>query len=235
MLCSTIALGQDRAHRLPAEPIITVNGQGEIDVKPDQAVVRLGATAQEKDAADAQADVNKVIQKAINQIKSLGIKENEIRTDQISLRPVYSPEDNRGEFPRPPVKIIGYQASNVLKITIDDLNQIGPVIDAGVAAGANDIQGVDFGLTDDTAATLNALTRATQQAAAKAHAIANALNVELGPVIEVSEGGVQRIMPMSIGRGMMAAAAAPSTPIEAGQIKINAQVTIAYRIQPHGP
>jgi uncharacterized protein len=235
LLLGSLVFAQETFHRLPAEPVITVSGHGEVDVKPDQAIVRLGAIAQEKDAADAQADVNKIVQKAINRITGLGIKDEKIRTDQLSLRPVYGPDENRPTIPQPQQKIVAYEASNILKITLENLSLIGPVIDAGVSAGANDVQGVDFGLIDDTAATQQALAKATKQADAKAHAIADALNAHLGSVVKVDEGGVRQITPMGFNRGFAMAAAAAPTPIQAGQIKISAQVTVTYRIQSHAP
>lgn len=232
LMLGSLAFAQENIRLAPTRPVIVVTGNGEVAATPDRAVVRLGAVAQDKDAAKAQDKVNRIVQKALDQIAALGVKKQKIRTDQVSLRPIYGKnDDNDPDFPQSRQKIVGYEASNVLQITLEKLSQIGPVIDAGVQAGADDIEGVDFQLADDTSAMQDALKRASLQAKAKAQAIADALQVKLGSIAEVQEAGVQRVMPMAYGRGvmMMAAKAAP-TLISPGEIKITDQVTVTYRI-----
>jgi uncharacterized protein len=225
LICSCITLAQEQPRKLPSQPIIIVTGSGDTDVQPDRAVLSLGAIAQEKDAATAQQKVSQIIQKSLDALEAMGIKKEKIRTQSITLRPIYHQSAPDGTLSRR--KIVGYEASNTLQITLDDLTQIGPAIDAGVAAGADNIEGVDFSLQDDTAATQEALKRATTQA--KAHAIADALGVHLGQAVEVNEGGVQRIMPM-MAMTTMSSEVGSSTPVQPGQIKISAQVTVTYKI-----
>jgi uncharacterized protein YggE len=229
LICSCITFAQEQQRELPATPIIVVTGSGETDVQPDQAVLSLGAVAQDKDAASAQKKVSEVIQKSLDALMSLGIKPEKIHTQRITLRPIYHQSAPNGTLSRR--KIVGYEASNTLQITLDDLTQIGPAIDTGVAAGADNIEGVDFQLIDDTAATQDALKRATIQARAKAQSIADALGEHLGPAAEVVEGGVQRVMPMMAMASMAVESEAVSTPVQPGQIKISAQVTVTYRIK----
>jgi hypothetical protein len=232
---STLALADEPMMRPPpppppGPPVIVVTGNGEVDVRPDQAMLSMGAIAQEKDAAAAQKKVSEIVQKSLDAFAAMGIKKEKIHTQNVTLTPVYrrgSPDDLQR-----PRDIVGYEASNVLQITLGDLTQIGQAMDAGVGAGANNIQGVDFQLSDDTGATQDALKRATLQAQAKARAIADALGVHLGTAMKVEEGSVQRIMPMMAMSRM--AAANVATPIEPGEIKINAQVTVTYRIEANG-
>jgi hypothetical protein len=222
-------MAQEQPAKLPSEPIIVVSGNGEIDVAPDRAVVSLGAVAQDKDAAVAQQKVNKVVQKSLDAISDLGIKKEKIQSQRITLQPVYQQSDE--SMPRRGPKIVGYEASNQLQITLEDLSQIGPVIDAGVKAGADQVQGVDFSLQDETDATQAALENAVSQAKIKALAIARAADVSLGKVAEIDEGNVQRIFP-NVPRMMhMAAAAEVATPVQPGQIQISASVTITYKIK----
>lgn len=229
LLLTSFAFAQEDSAKLPKEPIIIVTGHGEVDIQPDQAVVRLGATADDKNAADAQQKVSEIVQKSLDAVTALGVKKEKIHTDRISLQPQYESADS--SFRHKP-KIVGYEASNVLQITLDDLDKIGPVIDAGVTAGANNIEGVDFQLKNDTGASEEALEQATRQAGAKAQAIAHALGADLGSAVKVQENGVQRIMPMAMGRVMnFAAAPAQPTPVEPGQIKITADVTVTYKLK----
>lgn len=232
LMCPVIAAAQEMnppppGPPPPKPPAIVVTGNGEVDVAPTRAVVSLGATVHEKDAATAQHKVSAIIQKSIDALVALGIKQEKIHTDRISLNPVYQPMAPNDAYRHR--KIVGYEASNLLQITLDDLTQIGPVIDAAVADGADEIQGVDFQLADDTEATQDALRKAMLQAHAKALAIADAAHVQLGRALEIEEGSVQRIMPMMAMSRM--AAADESTPVSPGEIKISAQVTATYLIK----
>lgn len=205
--------------------VITVSGQGEVMATPDRASIQLGATAQTQDAAGAQGQVNKIVQKILEGVKGLGIPASSITTTGISLSPVYS--DKRGQDTPSEPSIVGYRANNTVRVQLDDLSKVGAVIDAGVEAGANTIQDLSFDLKDDTAQRQEALKLAVRTAQSKAQAIAEALNVKLGRVQDVSESGVSVIRPFAQERYMAAAAAAP---VEPGQLRVQASVTINYLI-----
>jgi uncharacterized protein YggE len=121
-----------------------------------------------------------------------------------------------------------------VSVRIDDLAKVGPVIDAGLAAGANNLDGVEFGLRDDGAARASALTEAVRSARGKAEALAAALRVRLVEIVEVAEGGVAISQPQPFrGRVMaMAADAMAATPVSAGQVGVDASVTVRWRIAP---
>jgi uncharacterized protein YggE len=241
-LCGSVASAQQppRPERdmLPAYPVLTATGRGEVSVAPDRAVVRVGAVAQEKDAAAAQARVNDIVQRVIEEVQTLGVKKEAVKTSRVSLQPVYSNEMPPRPFdpnqPNPPQprapEVVGYRASNVIEIRLDDLNQVGAVIDAGMKSGANTIEGVDFQLANDTRSTQDALRKAAEAARAKAEAMAGALGLKLAGVVEVTEGNVQRIMPM-MGRAVMAMSAKQGgAPIEPGEVKVEGEVTVTYRL-----
>lgn len=212
-------------------PAITVSGSGEVRVDPDLAVVRLGVLAQDEDAARAQQEANRVARGILEGVEALGVPTEAVQTSRLVLSPVYD-QPRPQERPREP-RIAAYRASNVVTVRLDDLAKIGPVIDAAVEAGANRVEGVDFRLQDDGAARERALTAAVEEARAKAATIAAALEVELGPVLEASEGGVSIDVPRFRGGPqvmMMEAKAAEPTPVSAGEITVSANVTLRYRI-----
>ena len=225
-----IATAQDPVIRKENDPrrTLTVTGNGEVNAAPDHAIVRLGATAQAEEAAMAQNSVNDVMQKALSQIEKVGIPRRSIRTSGLTLAPIYAPQrPDRAVEP----KIVAYRAGNVIEVTVDDIKLVGKVIDAGLSAGANRLEGVSFGLRDDLPHRATALERAVQEAQAKARTIARSLDVPLGSVREVTEGGVQ-IFPQerfAAGRAMMAADAV-QTPVEPGEVRVQASVTIHYDI-----
>jgi hypothetical protein len=215
----------------PKIPTITVSGSGEVHVDPDLAVVRLGVLAQDEDASAAQQEANRVARGILDGVEALGVPAEAVQTSRLVLSPVYDqprPQD-RSREPR----ISAYRASNVVRVRLADLTRVGPVIDAAVKAGANQVEGVDFQLEDDSAARQEALTKAVEEARAKAATIASALGVSLGPVLEANEGGVSIDVPrFSAGPRMLAMEARSSepTPVSAGEITVSAQVTLRFRI-----
>ena len=212
-------------------PTLTVGGRGEVFARPDRALVRLGAQAQAEDAAAAQASVNEVMKKALDQIKKLGIAERFIRTSGLNLYPVYTNPgpDRAAEEPR----VAGYRAANTIQITVDDLALIGKIIDAGVSSGANRLEGVTFELRDDRSQRKQAMEQAIAEARSKAMAMAPALEVKLGKLREVIEGGVAIEPPQPLfARTMRASFGAADTPVQPGELRIEASVTLRYEILP---
>jgi uncharacterized protein YggE len=210
-------------------PVLNVNGSAQIQVAPDTATVRLGIVRQAQTARVAQEEVNTIAQAILTAVTGGGISKEKVQTSRLTLSPVYAP---RSPESRDAPRIVAYRASNVVSITVENLTQIGPVIDAGLNAGANQLEGVRFGLRNDLSARQQALKQAVIEARTKAEVMAGALGVRLGPVVEISEGGVSVITPD--GGGLMAremAAMAP-TPVSPGELDVQASVTIRYRILP---
>jgi uncharacterized protein len=212
----------------PVVPILSVQANGEARVAPDEATVRLGVLAQAPTARAAMDEANRSANAILDAIRKLGVKAEDIQTSELNLNPLYAnvPQD-RGE-PR----ISGYQATNVVSVRLEKLELVGPVVDAGLAAGANRLDGVMFGLRNDEAARSTALTRAAEAARIKAETLARALRVRLVEIVEVVEGGVSVFTPMYKGRVAMEASMAADTPVSAGQVGIGASLTLRYRIEP---
>jgi uncharacterized protein YggE len=226
-----ILSAQSIAERVEPQPrTVVVTGNGEAAAAPDQAIVRLGASAQTAEAETSHQRVSEIMNKALEAIEKLGVPKKAIRTSGLSLQPVYASDKipNPGEGPR----VSGFRAANTLQITLDDPGLVGKVIDAGLRAGANELQGVSFGLKNDLPQRTAALTAASQEARVKAQTIAKALDLELGGVREVNEGGVH-VMPQNEyfgGARMMAAQANVRTPVEPGEVRVQASVTVHYDI-----
>lgn len=213
-------------------PMLTVSGSGEARVAPDLATVRLGVIAQAATARAAQEQVSRAAGAVLDAIRKLGIKDEDIQTSGLSLSPLYSQGRPGTEEERQAPRITGYQANNSVTIRIEDLTKVGPVIDAGLGAGANTLDGVEFGLRNDEAARAQALADAAGKARAKAQTLAKALGLTLGNILEVAEGGVS-VLPQPYpryGRAVAELSVAADTPVSAGQVGVQASVTIRYRI-----
>ena len=219
-------------------PGLTVFGRGEVAAAPDTAVVRLGAVSQAETAGAAQGRVDAAIREILQGIKRLGIPEEKIATTQLTLSPVYrsrskgSPEDTQEPA------IVGYRAGNIVRVTVDDLKLIGRVVDAGLAAGANRVDGISFDLKDDSPQRRQALGLAARDAQTKAQSIAAALGVRLGRVRSVSEGGVNLVRPRL--DAVAAYAVREAVTVQPGQLQVEASLTVSYDIvdgapSPRGP
>lgn len=226
LVLATVASAQVQVERreLTTIPSLTASGRGEARVRPDLAVVRVGATIQAQEASKAQAAVNQIMQKAIARLKELGIPEDQIQTETISLWPEYR-HDKQG---REPI-LVGYRASNVVAVRVKEINRLGEVIDAAVGAGANQLQGVSFEVQDDRAARRDALQRAIADAQAKGEAMAAAMGLGLMAVLDVHEGLVD-VVPPPRPMARMALAAEAATPVQPGQVQVQAEVTVRWRV-----
>lgn len=189
------------------------------------------------EAAEAQERVNQIMQRAIEAVRELDVEEEDIRTADLSLYPVYSerrpPRPMGGQQGHPgedEPRVVGYRASNVLAVELEDPGRIGDVIDAAVEAGANQLQGVQFELHDDREARAGALREAVERAQQKARVLAEAAEVELGGLIEVRESGVNVRPPEPMYAGARMAAESAPTPVQPGQMTITANVTLVYRL-----
>lgn len=214
--------------------ILTVIGRGEVSVAPDQAFVRLGAITQAPTASDAQERINRIVQEILDRIKALGVPENEISTVELFISPVYGNSETSSSQRNPEPVIQGYRAGNVVRVRVDDLRLIGKVVDAGLGAGANRIEGISFSLQDDCEARRQALRLAAGEAKNKALTIARAMEVQVIGVRTVSESGVNLIRPrMEFGNSLTAAYKA--TPVQSGQVQVEATLTVSYDIvnSPH--
>jgi len=127
----------------------------------------------------------------------------------------------------------GYTAQNSVVITVRNLNNVGKIIDAALANGANRIDSLNFTASDTSAAKNEALTDAVRSAKEKAQAVANALGVRLVRIANVyadTQADMPRYenyMPMMMAKGASAAA----TPIAPGELSVAATANVTYVIE----
>src|SRR5262245_54919495 len=146
-ILATAALAQAPVTpRQPQPPRLVVTGNGEVMAAPDEAYVRLGIVRQAPAAQAAQDQASAVAQQILNEIKKLGVMPEKIQTARLVLTPVYAP---RSPESRDTPRIVSYNASNTVTVRLENLSLVGPVIDAGLKAGANQLEGVQFGLRNE--------------------------------------------------------------------------------------
>ncbi|HET7410680.1 MAG TPA: SIMPL domain-containing protein [Paracoccaceae bacterium] len=213
------------AHDEPP-PTISVSGTGQVSVAPDMATLRIGVETRAESAAEAVAGNSEAAQRIIDTLKEAGLAAENIQTANFSVSPVYEQSDQqRREGPQ----IVGYEARNQVVAEVTDLDGLGALLDAAVTSGANRIDGLSFGLQDDTAVTDEARAMAVRDARRKAEIYAGAAGVTLGDVLSISESGGGPV-PMYDRRFAMAAEAA-SVPIERGETTVTANVQMVWEIE----
>ena len=216
-------------------PLAHRAGDGQVQTAPDEATVRLGVVAQRPTAREAQGEVNRIANAVLAAIGKLGVPREQIQTSELQLYPVYAqdtPPPERGVPAEP--RIVGYRATNVVSVRLEKLDLIGPVVDAGLEAGANQVEGVNFGLRGGARRPpAGAARRRPTRERQKAEALADALGVRLVGLLEVAEGGAQVITPRFANvRMAMESAQMDTTPVSPGQVSVEATVTLTYRIEP---
>lgn len=204
--------------------IISVDGTGRVKVQPDVADLTVGVMVQRDRANDASIDSAEQMAKVIEALKAAGIADEDIQTITLSLDPVY-------DYNREPAALTGYNATNIVAVTIRDLTTVGTTIDAAIDAGANNVGGLSFRL-DDTSAVESAAREAAMAAAkAKADELASAAGVTVTGVVSISESSGSFPMPIYYGEAAGAAMRDASTPVQAGNVEISITVNVVYSIE----
>ncbi len=209
----------------PAAPprILTVTGTGEVKAAPDSAQLSTGVISQAPSAAAALAANARAMNAVFDTLKRAGIADKFIQTSDFSVSPQYA-----NARPGAPQRIVAYQVSNTVTVTVDKLDRVGPTLDALVAAGANQIDGPNFSIADPGPVLAQARAAAVKDAIVRAQTYAAAAGVTLGPIDSISEGGDSAPQPMA--RAMTFAAKAAPTPIAAGEDSVTAGVSITWEI-----
>jgi len=202
---------------------ITVSGEGVVSLAPDTATIRLGVSERAASAAEAMAQTSEKVRGILNQLDSLKIAGLDRQTSGLYLRPVY---DNGSRNDTTPVQVSGYEAGNTVSVTVRDLSKLGQLLDAVVAEGANDFNGLQFGLQDNQAALEQARKDAVSDAMARAKQLADAAGVKLGKVVSMSETS-QGFRPMEMRSAQMKSM---DMPIETGEVDVSAQVSLQFEI-----
>jgi uncharacterized protein YggE len=215
------------ASALAADPLphtITVSGQGEVKAVPDEAVLTAGVESTGPTAEAALAANRHAMNDVFATLKRQGIPDRSIQTSNFSVSPQY----DSGKHAVP--KVVGYQVTNSVTVTIDDLAKIGAAIDALVASGANSMGGINFIVHDPKPLLRQAREAAVKDATDRAETYAQAAGLSVGPVVELSEGAAQMTRPVV---RMMAGFDATNaiTPVAAGEQTVSAQVTVTFEIK----
>ncbi|MEO6718677.1 MAG: SIMPL domain-containing protein [Novosphingobium sp.] len=218
----------------PGSSVLTVAAEGHSTRSPDLAIFVAGVASTGKTAGEAlsanAADMNRVIAA----LKRVGIAERDIQTSNLSLNPVYADMSRQPVTPlkqQEPV-IIGYQVNNQVTVRQRNLADFGRTIDTLVTAGANQVSGPAFQLDQPDPALDEARIEAVKNARTRAALYAQAAGLRVLRILSISEtGGYAPPPPVMYGVRMQKAEAAP-TPVAAGELALQANVTVTFELAP---
>jgi uncharacterized protein YggE len=205
-------------------PAISVTGEANVSVTPDQARIDSGVTSDAKTAREASEANNAAMSKVLLALKGAGIEEKDYQTSRLSLQPQfaanYKPSERAG--------IVSFRASNRVTVKIRDVTKVANVIDVLVGAGANEIGGINFTVTQASKHLDEAREKAIADARRKAEIYAKAAGVTLGEPISISEDGA----PTPVFRGKMAAQMAAGAQVAPGEETLSVTVSVSWAIKP---
>lgn len=224
-LISLQATGASAQQVVDAGRGIEVSGVGQVNAAPDEATIFFAVESFAATSDEAARQNANTMEQVIAALVAAGTPREEIETRNFSVYPEYD-HDRDGDSPR----IRGYRVSNQVMMKTRELDRVGALIDNALGAGANRMDGINFGLQDSSAAEQQALRQAVQQARAVAQTLADELGVPLGPVIKASTSSYAAPPMPYMARGMVMESAAVDTPIQPSQQTVRAQVQLVFAI-----
>lgn len=219
LLCPALALAEEAAATL------TVTGSATVTLEADLAQVVLGVVTKSPTVEEASTANAAALAALIDALKAAGVAEGDMVTEHYSISAQYDYSYGKLDEDQ---SISGYQVSNLLRVTVHDVAQLGTVVDAGMKAGANECYGITFQSTQASAANDQALQAAVQEGARKAALLAGASGRELGSLLSVKEENDGTYQGVAYAKSVNADGA---TTILADGLSFTATVTLVYALR----
>lgn len=213
----------------PNAPRVSVSGEGEATVSPDIALLSLSVMREAATAREALSANNDAMAAVIAAMKADGVADRDLQTASIQIQPRYTYTNNADGTQKS--ELTGYQVFNTLSVRVRDIAKTGTLLDKAVTLGVNQGGGITFTNDDPSKTITEARKRAVADAVSKARTLAEAADVKLGRVIEISEQSfAQPPMPMMVKAQRMEAADS-SVPVEAGENSYKVQVNVTFELK----
>lgn len=221
----TMPLGAQSAAE--PRPHLIVVAQAELEVPPDRAQLSIAVETRGRTSQAAAAENARIQTAVLDAIRRAGVASGQLRTQSMMVTPEY-------EYPREGGRptVTGYQARNSVVVTARDISRVGAIIDAALSAGATNVNGPNFSLSNADSARREALDGAVRKAVADAAVMARAAGLSLGEVLELTSedaGGPPPIERMVLA-SMRASDQADPTPVAAGHITIRVSVRLKIAV-----
>lgn len=203
-----------------ADRTITVTGEATVAVAPDNANIRLGVTSQGKNAREASEANARQMTNVLAAIKEAGVADRDVQTSRLSLQPQYE-QGKAG-----PARLLGFQVTNQIAIRIREIDKFPGILDRAIAAGANEMSGIEFVVSEQSKLLDQARDDAVADARRKAELYAKAAGVKLGAVTSIAEEGSNPPRPV------VQAMRASAVPVAPGEQMLRAAISVTFELAP---
>ncbi len=204
-----------------ADKLVTVTGEATVSVAPDAAAIRIGVSSSGKSAREASDANARQMTAVLAAIKEAGVAGRDVQTSRLALQPQYD-QSKTGT-----ARLLGFQVTNQLAVKIRDIDKLPSFLDRAIAAGANEMSGIEFIVSDQSKLLDQARDDAIADARRKAELYARAAGVKVGQVVGIVEEGSGPPQ-----RPMAQAMRAGAGPVAPGEQTLRATVTVSYAIVP---
>jgi uncharacterized protein YggE len=203
---------------------IRVTGDALVTAKPERAQIDVGVLTQERQAQNAATQNARQLDNILAAVHKLLGPEADIKTINYALNPDYQYRPVGGRS-----SVTSYTALSVVRVTVDDLEKVGPVIDAATQAGANHIESVRYTVREPQVLHSQAVREAASKARANADALASALNLKIGRIVSVEETGDSPTSAPDVSDPRDPAGPAPPA-TQSGSFVVTANVTLTAEV-----
>jgi len=208
-------------------PVVELTVNEIVRSAPDVAQIGAGVSTRAPTAQAAARENANEMDRLVKRLRQLGIDDKDIQTRNFNLNPNYNYNRETGEQ-----TFAGYNVNNQVNVKLRDLKRAGEVLDALVAAGANNIYGPNFMLEDDVAAKDAARGNAFKRGRMMAEQYASMAGYSGVKLLEVSES-FQSYSPVPMAESAVrvsAMAKDAATPIEPGEVGTGVTITVKYEM-----
>ncbi len=225
---------------------ISFTGHGEVKAVPDIASINFTILKDAKSVKEAQDSVAVIEKKTLEFLKTSGVEDKDIKTENASAYPKY--EYSRTMCPQAPTYpgvvspnydcggkqiINGYEASESITVKVRKTEDAGKIMQGLGSIGVSNLNGPNFSIDNEDGLKAQARKKAIDDAKAKAEVLAKDLGVHLVKITSFTEGGGGFPIMYAKADMMATSAVAPSAPAELpkGENTISSDVTISYEIR----
>lgn len=212
-----------------ATDVVVVRGEGRVNVTPNMAICQFGIETKNKEAMSAQRENAKIADKVIAGIrKKFKLENKDVVTTSFRVNANYDYNSSKRIFD-------GYVVSNNIQVKLREADKLGELLDYLTSNGVNQINSISFSHDKIDELMKDALKLSVEDARAKALMLAKEAKRDLGKVLSLVEQGASYDPPMPIMEGAMrskmALSAAPSTPIQSGELEISSGVQMSFELK----
>ena len=219
---------------VPGNGGIIVTGTSSIELEPDMATLSLGIESSANTVSEARDNASISINEMLNAMKNVGIDDEDIQTTAFNIYPQYEYIEVRDNGRvRGVQELVGFTVSNMLLVTVKNLEGIGEIIDKITDAGGNDVRfnSINFGIQDPIPYQSELRKLAVDDGLTKASQLAEYSGVKLGAVTMITDYSSQVSVAQDQAFFAERAMAIPSTSINPGSLNLSMRVDMVFAIE----